>query len=174
MKEKRSPVISFLHVIYILISATVLSYILAFVIREWIGKDIFVEILLFPAEIFAPFPLNLLGLFTVGLGFLLVFFANFHLLFIGKIGLEDREPFHTPSTLVTSGPYRFSRNPIYFGVVLITLGLAIITISLTILICTIGLYLFFWKVFIKWEEEKLDDTFGEDYREYKQRVRRWI
>ncbi len=174
MEEKRSPVISILHIAYILVSATALSMILVFIIREFDGAEIFIIVLFFPADLTAPFPLNLGGLIILGIGFLLVILANFHLLIIGKIGLVAREPFHTPSTLVTSGPYQYSRNPIYFGVILILWGLSIITVSLTILITSIGLWFFFWRVFVRWEEQKLEETFGEEYLKFKQKVRRWI
>ena len=170
LEKKRSPVIAFLHIALILLSAVILSEILAFIVRETVGGEFVIAVLSFPGEINAPFPINVGGLLFLGFGFILVISGNFHLLFIGKIGLVDREPFHTPSTLVTSGPYQYSRNPIYFGVVLILLGWATITISLTIFSSAFALFLFFWRAFVRWEEEKLEETFGDEYREYKQRV----
>jgi protein-S-isoprenylcysteine O-methyltransferase Ste14 len=136
-----------------LLSATILSVILISIVRDFVGVEIVIPILLFPAEIIAPYPINLIGLLVLVLGFILIITANFHLLMIGKIGLEDREPFHTPSTIVTSGPYQYSRNPI---------------------LSSIALFLFFWKAFVSWEEKKLEEKFGEEYLEYKRRVRRWI
>ncbi|MHA2389277.1 MAG: methyltransferase family protein [Candidatus Hodarchaeales archaeon] len=173
MKKKPQPVKSLFQIAWILLSATILSIIVAFIIRE-LGVEVVTEIFLFPVDITTPFPLNLFGLLILLLGFLLVIAANFHLLMVGKIGLTDREPYHTPSTLVTSGPYRYTRNPIYFGVVLILFGLAIMTASLTVLISALGVFLFFWRAFVIWEEKKLEETFGEEYLEFKRRVRRWL
>jgi protein-S-isoprenylcysteine O-methyltransferase Ste14 len=95
-------------------------------------------------------------------------------LVIGRISLEAREPFHVPSTLVTTGPYHYSRNPIYLGVILLSLGFAVIIMSITVLICTVVLFLFFRRFFIRWEEEKLEEAFGEEYLAYKKQVRRWL
>ncbi len=173
MKKKPQPAKSLLQIAWMLLSATILSIILVFIVRE-LGVEVVTAVFLFPVDITTPFPFNLFGLLILLLGFLLVIAANFHLLMVGKIGLTDREPYHTPSTLVTSGPYRYTRNPIYFGVVLILFGLAIMTASLTVLISALGVFLFFWRALVIWEEKKLEETFGEEYLEFKRRVRRWL
>lgn len=136
--------------------------------------EVFIEILLLPSNINSIFPFNLVGLFILLLGFIFIVAANFHLLVVGNIGLVAREPFHIPSTLVTTGPYRYSRNPIYLGVVLILLGFAIAFVSITVLICAITVFTFFWRFFVRWEEKKLEEAFGEEYLAYKTRVRRWL
>jgi len=104
----------------------------------------------------------------------LVIWANYTLLFVGKIGLNAREPFQTPSTLVVEGPYKFSRNPIYLAVTILLIGLAILVGSLSIFIVAIVLFIIFQKWFVGWEEKKLEEVFGEEYLEYKKRVRRWL
>ena len=76
--------------------------------------------------------------------------------------------------LVTSGMYRFSRNPMYLGATLILLaiglyfddGLALLPVPL------FAVYLNFFQIIP--EERALDRLFGEEYRDYKKRVRRWI
>jgi len=174
VRKTPRPFIWFLQIAWILLSAIILSIILAFIIREYVGKEVITTVLLLHVDISTPFPFNFIGVVILVLGFLLIITANFHLLLVGKIGLTNREPFHVPSTLVTSGPYRYSRNPIYFGVVLILFGVTIMTASLTILLCTIGLFLFFRKTFVVWEEIKLEERFGEEYLEYKRKVHRWL
>ncbi|MFW9902785.1 MAG: methyltransferase family protein [Candidatus Thorarchaeota archaeon] len=158
----------------ILLSATILSIIIVLIIRGTIGEDTFVEVLLFPSDINSIFPFNLVGLLILILGFLFVVVANFYLLAVGNIGLVAREPFHIPSTLVTTGPYRYSRNPIYLGVILILLGFTIFFMSITVFVCSVALFLFAWRFFVRWEEEKLEEAFGEEYLLYKTRVRRWL
>lgn len=79
-----------------------------------------------------------------------------------------------PATLVTDGPYRYSRNPMYLGGVLMLLGLAMVLGSTTPLL---GLAL--WVVwmqahFIRREETLLRDAFGETYDAYRAQVRRWL
>ena len=83
-------------------------------------------------------------------------------------------PFEPSTALVTSGPYRFTRNPMYLGLVLIHLGAAAF--------CgTLGAFLpipvFVWIIqtrFIVGEERFLEEIFGEQYLAYKGRVRRWL
>ena len=83
-------------------------------------------------------------------------------------------PFDEATTLVTGGSYRFTRNPMYLGMVLILLGAALGRGSL-------GAFLpipaFVWVIrrqFVLPEERFLEEAFGDAYRAYKQRVRRWI
>ena len=81
----------------------------------------------------------------------------------------------SPSTaLVTDGPYRFSRNPMYLGFAVTYLGLALGLESGAAMILLIpALALMSWGV-IGREERYLEGKFGEDYRAYKSRVRRWL
>jgi protein-S-isoprenylcysteine O-methyltransferase Ste14 len=139
-----------------------------------VGREVFLSFFFFPEEISVPYPFNFLGVLAIVLGFVLVVWANYTLLFVGKIGLNAREPFQTPSTLVIEGPYKFSRNPIYLSVIIILIGLAILVGSLSIFIIAIVLFIIFWKWFVSWEEKKLEEVFGEEYLEYKKRVRRWF
>lgn len=173
--EKFPPQIGVLfNILRILFSATILSIIITLIIRRTIGAEVFAEVLFFPSDITSIFPFNLLGLLILLLGIVFVVAANHQLLVRGRIGLQTREPFHIPSNIVTTGPYCYSRNPIYLGVVLILLGFAIIFVSVTVLICTIALFLFFWKILVRWEEKKLEEAFGDEYLLYKKRVRRWL
>jgi protein-S-isoprenylcysteine O-methyltransferase Ste14 len=80
-----------------------------------------------------------------------------------------------PSTnLVTTGVYRFSRNPIYVGLTLIYLGVTLLTDSLVALVLLPLVLIFIRFGVIEREERYLEIKFGEAYREYKGRVRRWI
>jgi protein-S-isoprenylcysteine O-methyltransferase Ste14 len=174
MTIERHHVKSLLKVLLILAEATILSIIVIFVIKEYVGREVFIDFFFFPEDISVPFPFNLCGLLAIVLGFILIVWANYTLLFVGKIGLNAREPFHTPPTLVLEGPYRFSRNPIYLSVIIILFGLAILVGSLTVFIISIALFIIFRTWFISWEEKKLEEVFGEEYLEYKRRVRRWL
>jgi protein-S-isoprenylcysteine O-methyltransferase Ste14 len=86
----------------------------------------------------------------------------------------DPIPFNPSTHIVTHGPYRFSRNPMYIGLALSTLGIAILVDSAWMLLAVpIGLVLID-RLVIKREERYLERKFGEEYLSYKRRVRRWI
>ena len=83
-------------------------------------------------------------------------------------------PFTPATALVTSGPYRFTRNPMYLGMVLALAGVAIMFGTLT---PWLAIPPFAWWInrrFIRQEEAMLEERFGADYVQFKQRVRRWI
>lgn len=84
-------------------------------------------------------------------------------------------PTHLPSTaLVTDGLYRYSRNPIYLGLTLVYLGLVAGLASLGALVLLLPLIATMQVGVIHREERYLERKFGDDYRAYKQRVRRWL
>ena len=76
--------------------------------------------------------------------------------------------------IVAQGPYRFSRNPIYLGMVLLQLGLGVWANSLWFFVLAIlSALLLTWGVI--WREESyLERKFGDDYLAYRARVRRWL
>ena len=91
------------------------------------------------------------------------------------IGAGTPLPPHRPTTaLVTEGPYRRSRNPIYLGMALIYLGVVCATASLGILLFFPAVILVMEFGVIRREERYLERKFGQPYRDYKGRVRRWL
>ena len=80
----------------------------------------------------------------------------------------------TNKKLVTSGPFRFTRNPMYLGVVLLNLGIAFYAGTLPFFVVPILLFLLCNFVFIPFEEAKMQRQFGNQYTDYLRRVRRWI
>ena len=83
-------------------------------------------------------------------------------------------PFDTSSTLVTYGPYRFTRNPMYLGFTLVLFGVSILAGSLTPFVIVFAFALLMDRMFIQMEEQKLASTFGSLWEEYKSRARRWL
>jgi protein-S-isoprenylcysteine O-methyltransferase Ste14 len=82
---------------------------------------------------------------------------------------------HQPTTaLVIKGPYRFTRNPIYLGFLLIYLGLTLLGGTLWGLIASPFLIWTVTHAVIHFEEKYLVEKFGESYRQYMSRVRQWI
>jgi protein-S-isoprenylcysteine O-methyltransferase Ste14 len=78
------------------------------------------------------------------------------------------------TTIVTSGPYRLTRNPIYVGMVVILIGLAIALNTAWLLVALVPFYLVIRYGVIAREEAYLERKFGDKYPSYKSRVRRWI
>jgi protein-S-isoprenylcysteine O-methyltransferase Ste14 len=86
----------------------------------------------------------------------------------------DPIPFNPSTRIISHGLYRFTRNPMYIGFALCTLGLAILVDSAWMLLAVpVGLLLID-RVVITREERYLERKFGGEYLSYKRRVRRWI
>jgi protein-S-isoprenylcysteine O-methyltransferase Ste14 len=86
---------------------------------------------------------------------------------------ETPNPAKATARLVTSGPYRFSRNPIYTGGTVGLLGLALLLDTATGVAVVVALWLGARHLTLA-EERYLEAKFGEEWREYRARVRRWI
>ena len=78
------------------------------------------------------------------------------------------------TTIVRTGPYRFSRNPIYVSFVLLVLGLSVWLNGLWLLVTLVPAVGFIAAVVIPREERFLERNFGDQYSSYKATVRRWL
>ena len=119
---------------------------------------------------FRSVPAVVPGYLLLLIGFLLRVWATFYF-YEQQMKVISLSP---QRTLITSGPYRFSRNPLYLGGnVFIFLGAALLFGSLAAVAITI-LHLPLVDVFIRREERQLEQDFGEDWLQYCRRVRRWL
>jgi protein-S-isoprenylcysteine O-methyltransferase Ste14 len=83
-------------------------------------------------------------------------------------------PIRPATTLVISGPYRFTRNPMYVGLAALTVALGLFIDSWWPIVLLVPV-LFAVRTFVIAPEERyLERRFGADYVRYKQRVRRWM
>ena len=83
-------------------------------------------------------------------------------------------PTQPVTALVQRGPFRFSRNPLYLSLTLLYVGITLQFGALwpwLTLLPMLGLV--HWKIILR-EEQYLEAKFGDEYRAYKTRVRRWI
>lgn len=85
--------------------------------------------------------------------------------------LQSRKP---TTAIVTDGPYRFTRNPIYVGMTLMYSGISALANALWPILLLPGVLAVMRKGVIEREEAYLESKFGEEYLQYKARVRRWI
>lgn len=108
-------------------------------------------------------------LFLIGFAILLHCIYRFIVEGLGTISPAD------PTTrLVVKGLYRFSRNPMYVGVMMMLIGEATFTASSNLWIYSGCIFLAFHLFILLVEEPRLRKDFGEAYDVYCQRVRRWI
>jgi protein-S-isoprenylcysteine O-methyltransferase Ste14 len=90
-----------------------------------------------------------------------------------KVG-TDVKPWKTTSAIVADGVYRFTRNPMYLGMAMLYSGFAFALSSLGAFFILPILILIIRTQVIAREERYLESKFGDEYRTYKARVRRWI
>jgi len=83
-------------------------------------------------------------------------------------------PFKPASRLVTTGIYRWTRNPMYLGMALLYAGFVMFFDSVLALLLLPAVLLLIQTQVIAREEAYLERTFGDEYRAYKLRVRRWF
>jgi len=112
---------------------------------------------------------------TVGITFIALGFA----LTIRSVQMFRRAgtnvvPGEPASALVTAGPYRFTRNPIYIGFVLVYFGLSVVLTSMWVLLLLFPTLLMLHRGVVQREEAYLERKFGDAYRAYKARVPRWL
>jgi protein-S-isoprenylcysteine O-methyltransferase Ste14 len=124
----------------------------------------------FPLAEFVGPPYHYAGIVLMGLGVALGLWAVVHFRRAGT----NIHPHQPALALVTGGPYRFTRNPMYLGMSGILLGAAVFMGSLTPFIVIPAFMAIINERFIEPEEVKLEAAFGAPYLEYKRRVRRWL
>ena len=113
---------------------------------------------------------DLVGTCIAGLGILMLAWSLVGFVRAGT----NPVPFSDASTVVTSGFYRISRNPMYLGMVLLLLGGALKSgwlgafLPIPLFVAIIHFR------FILPEEQFMADAFGEEFLQYKSRVRRWL
>lgn len=117
-----------------------------------------------------PAPVSYAGTFLIAAGFSISAWGAHSF----KKADTPVRPFDKSTTLITHGLYRYTRNPMYLGMMIILLGTWILLGSLSPSIVIPVFFLIIQEGFIKHEEPFLEGIFGNEYREYKSRVRRWL
>lgn len=123
-----------------------------------------------PITIFIHPPYSYLGILFIiaGIGFNLWADGLF------KKGDTPVKPHVSPTVLLTSGPFRISRNPMYLGMLIILIGVIFLLGSLITLMFPLFYFVLMERLFISFEEKNMEKIFGDTYLNYKKRVRRWI
>jgi protein-S-isoprenylcysteine O-methyltransferase Ste14 len=125
---------------------------------------------LFPIkEILYP-PFTYFGFLLIIVGLLLNLWTDW---LFKKVNTTVK-PFNDPKVLLTSGPFRISRHPMYLGMTSILLGAAIFLGTIITFLFPIIFVILMELLFIPFEEKNLDRIFSLEYSDYKKNVRRWI
>ncbi len=112
-----------------------------------------------------------LGLFMIGAGCIVLFSC---ILMFARFGKGTLSPFDPARHLVIKGLYRYVRNPMYIGVLIILLGEALTFQSVTLLGYAGIVFVVFNAFILLYEEQYLRRQFGAQYDHYCKRVRRWV
>lgn len=83
-------------------------------------------------------------------------------------------PFDAPRVFVATGPYRYVRNPMYIGGVMMLAGLGLLIASLSMVVFALVIAGVLHLFVILYEEPTLERQFGESYIEYRRSTRRWL
>jgi protein-S-isoprenylcysteine O-methyltransferase Ste14 len=115
-------------------------------------------------------PWNLVGLVPLLVGVALIL----HALLVFARNRTTSNPEGVPAVLVTSGPFRVTRNPMYVGILLILSGIACLLGTVGPWFAVPALGMVFDVIFIRREEKRMETIFDDAYRQYKTKVHRWI
>ncbi|MEM6580881.1 MAG: isoprenylcysteine carboxylmethyltransferase family protein [Pseudomonadota bacterium] len=125
---------------------------------------------LYPVVRFTSLLSQIVGGIIIVIGLYLLVAANG--LFV-RAGTEI-VPFRQVSTLVTTGVYRFSRNPMYLGMTAVLLGCAITVGVVSALLVPVLFIIIIEFRYVRQEEELLHQLFPEEFSSYCGQVRRWL
>ena len=113
--------------------------------------------------------LAIIGLTLLMIALIWVLVAQLQMGDSWRIGIDEQ----TTSPLVRHGLFGVSRNPIFLGMIVMLVGLMLtIPTAITLLVTILGIILI--HIQVRLEESFLLEKYGEDYRTYQARVRRWI
>lgn len=116
-------------------------------------------------------PTQVAGMLLAGAGSALALWCLLALVFVGQ---GTPAPFDPPRQLVVSGPYRYSRNPLYIGACAAVFGAALFYQSRALVIYGLALSMMAYLFVVGYEEPTLRSTFRHRYPEYCLEVRRWV
>ncbi len=124
---------------------------------------------LYPINITESLWIKYLGIVLVVLSFTTILYIAF----LFRRHRTEIEPWKTTSSIIKTGPFKYSRNPIYMGMCLIAIGTGLIANSYWVVFSFIPAATLVYYTAIKKEERYLEEKFGQEYLDYKSKVKRW-
>lgn len=113
---------------------------------------------------------------SIGIGLIAVSFIApvWALVLFRREGTQVSSTSETNNQLVTGGPFRFTRNPMYLGLVVLSLGVAVATGAILMFVAPLLVFATANWVHIPFEEAKMRRQFGPAFDDYARNVRRWL
>jgi protein-S-isoprenylcysteine O-methyltransferase Ste14 len=139
----------------------ILPFIVLILVPYWIEKDLSVKY----------FSALVVGLALMTLGLLIIIPNIINFITIGKGTLA---PWSPTKRLVITGMYRYVRNPMIIGVLIVLIGESTAILSLPVFIWAIIFFIINNIFFLLYEEPNLEKKFGATYKNYKKNVPRWL
>ncbi len=87
---------------------------------------------------------------------------------------QDPKPWKSSPSLIATGIYKWTRNPMYLGMGLLQAGIGVLLANMWVVVLVPGTWLIIYFIAIRHEESYLDQQFGGAYLDYKNQVRRWL
>lgn len=143
------------------ISSFILPVIVLIIVPLCIEKDITIK----------PLPAFIIGVIIVVIGLYAITMTVSSIIRIGKGTLA---PWSPSIHLVIGGMYGYVRNPMIIGVLTVLIGESIAIVSYKIFVWALCFFVINNIFFLIYEEPNLEKKFGDEYREYKKNVPRWI
>lgn len=152
------------NLVFTLLQPGVVAGLIPYLLLETSGTVSFITRILIPGWHYIGLPF-----FVAGLLIMLWCIWSF-----GAIGRGTLSPIDRTKKLVVVGLYKYSRNPMYIGVILMLFGEAVFFKSLLLLIYTLVVFVGFHVFILLVEEPRLNREFGLEYKMYSNEVGRWI
>jgi len=84
------------------------------------------------------------------------------------------KPYEDATEIITQGPFKISRHPMYLGMTAVLVGIAVLHGTIISFLFPVFFFIVCEIFFIKFEEKSMERIFGQKYLDYKVKVRRWI
>jgi len=116
------------------------------------------------------YPWRYFGIIIIALGFSLSLGSG---IFFRKLGTNPR-PGSKANLIVTKGPFKFTRNPMYLGLITMLIGISILLGTFAPLVAIPIVFIILHTQFVLREEKWMEEWFGQSYLEYKSKTPRWL
>ncbi|MFH0970745.1 MAG: isoprenylcysteine carboxylmethyltransferase family protein [Candidatus Diapherotrites archaeon] len=126
--------------------------------------------LMFPITLVISPPYSYSGIILVVFGIIMNLWADS----LFKKMKTTVKPNESPTSMITSDPFKISRHPMYCGMAAILLGVAVFLGSIAPFVFPVAFIILMEIGFIAQEEKKMATIFGSKYLDYKRKVRRWV
>jgi len=146
--------------IFVVIILPLIGIIIALLIDDLLRLP---RLLIFPVNLIVAIPI-------IAWGFFWSLWSNYELYKVGEGSPIPRKDIHTIK-VVTSGPYKYCRNPMIFGYIFLWIGLGVLINSLFLTFGISSIVTLLLVIMVKlWEEKHLKNLFGEEYEKYREKV----